>query len=216
MYRTNGRPMARGTIGVHSALALSWILIGSSFALATHLGVIPLILLIEGAGSYIFLYTIILKRRTSMNVFFTAPSVAAPAWFGWYLGGAPLYPVGITMGIIVAIWGPLHLWSIAFTYSKDYERVGVPMFPSLVPENKAIKGILSVLGFLIGFSYILSIWANSGIYIIGVTILNIFLVLAGLKLYKTRTKKASWALFKYTSPYIVLVFSLFLLIFIIK
>jgi protoheme IX farnesyltransferase len=210
MTRTSGRPLVRGTIPVADASFFSWTMLVISGILAVYLGLIPIILLIEGAGSYLLLYTILLKRKTSINVLFTAPSVAAPAWFGWYLGGASLYPVGILMGVLVAIWGPLHLWSIAFAYSKDYERVGVPMFPSMVSRKQAINGILVALALLLASSYLLAIWTNSVWYLVGVSVLNITLMMAGIRLYKTNSNRAGWVLFKLTSPYIILVFLIFM------
>ena len=210
MIRTSGRPLVRGTITVADASFFSWTMLIASTVLAVYLGLIPMILLIEGAGSYLLLYTVLLKRKTSINVLFTAPSVAAPAWLGWYLGGAPLYPVGLVMGAIVAIWGPLHLWSIAFAYSKDYKRVGVPMFPSLVNRKKAINGILIALGSLLGSSYLLALWTDSAWYLTIITALNLILAISGLKLYYSGSNKASWILFKLTSPYILLVFLIFM------
>ncbi|TRO56838.1 protoheme IX farnesyltransferase [Candidatus Bathyarchaeota archaeon] len=211
MVRTGGRPLVRGTITVADASFFSWTMLAASAVLAVYLGLIPVILLVEGAGSYLLLYTVLLKRKTSINVLFTAPSVAAPAWFGWYLGGASLYPVGLVMGALVAIWGPLHLWSIAFAYSKDYERVGVPMFPSLVSRKQAINGILVALGLLLGSSYLLALWADSYWYLAIVTVLNLVLAVTGLKLYKSGSNRAGWVLFKLTSPYIILVFLIFML-----
>jgi protoheme IX farnesyltransferase len=211
MVRTSGRPLVRGTISLYEASFFSWIMLTISVVLAVYLGLIPILLLIEGAGSYLLLYTVFLKRRSSINVLFTAPSVATPAWFGWYLGGAPLYPIGLVMGLLVAIWGPLHLWSIAYVYSKDYERVGVPMFPSIVNRDRAALGIFSVLVLLLSSSYSLAIWINSLFYLIGVTILNLFLLFAGLRFLRSGSNHTGWILFKLTSPYIVLVFLTFML-----
>lgn len=211
MIRTSGRPLVRGTISVADASVFSWTMLATSAVLAVRLGLIPIVLLVEGAGSYLLLYTLLLKRKTSINVLFTAPSVAAPAWFGWYLGGSPLYPVGLIMGLLVAIWGPLHLWSIAFAYSKDYERVGIPMFPSMVSREHAIRGIFAALCLLLGSSYLLALWAVSSWYLIGVSVLNVMLFWAGIRLYQTRSNHAGWVLFKLTSPYIILVFLIFML-----
>ncbi|MBT7912549.1 protoheme IX farnesyltransferase [Candidatus Bathyarchaeota archaeon] len=210
MTRTSGRPLVRGTISLPNASLFSWVTLGLSAILAVYLGVIPLMLLAEGAGSYLLLYTVIFKRKTSVNVLFTAPSVAAPAWFGWYLGGAPLYPVGLVMGALVAIWGTLHLWSIALAFTKDYEKVGIPMFPSMVSRKKAISGVLSAQMLLIASSYSLVLWTDSSLYLIGVTLLNMLMMGAGYKLYKSESNRDGWVLFKLTSPYILLVFLLFM------
>jgi protoheme IX farnesyltransferase len=210
MVRTRGRPLVLGTISPLGALSFGGVTIVVAMGLAISLGALPIILLIEGAGSYILLYSILLKRRTVINVLFTAPSVAAPAWFGWHLGGAPLYPVGLMMGLMVAIWGPLHLWSISFAYEKDYARVGVPMFPSIVPRQVAINGVLVALGLLLGSSYLLVPWAGSLLYSVGVTLINILLVYVGFRLHSEKSNKAGWVLFKLTAPYIILVFILFM------
>jgi len=211
MVRTSGRPLVRGSITVADASLFSWSMLMASGILAVYLGPIPTILLLEGAGSYLLLYTVLFKRKTSINVLFTAPSVAAPAWFGWYLGGAPLIPVGLLMGILVAIWGPLHLWSIAFAYSKDYVKAGVPMLPSQLTREQSIWSILVALGALLGSSYLLAVYANSFFYTVGVSILNTVLTIAGIRLYRSKSNKDGWVLFKLTAPYILLVFLIFML-----
>jgi protoheme IX farnesyltransferase len=114
------------------------------------------------------------------------------------------------MGVLVAIWGPLHLWSISFVFNKDYENVGIPMFPVLVDRDNAIIGVLSALGVLISSSYLLAIWAKTIWYVIGVSILNLVLIISGFKLYFSKRYRDGWILFKLTSPYIILVFLVFL------
>ncbi len=63
---------------------------------------------------------------------------------------------------------------------------------------------------LIGSSYLLIFWTNSNLYLIGVTVLNSILIWAGYRLYNSESNKAGWLLFKLTSPYILLVFLLFM------
>jgi len=205
MARTWGRPLVLGTIGPLGALTFSGVLLLSASVLSLSLGLVPFLLFLEGSVTYLFLYTVLLKRRTSLNVLATAPSVAAPAWFGWYMGGAPLYPVGLLMGFLVAIWGPLHLWSLAYAYSKDYSRAGVPMLPSVVSREKAIRGILATLLVLMASSYLLIPWAKSSAYAVGVSLINVPLGYVGLRFYRERSNKAGWWLFKLTAPYIVVV-----------
>lgn len=211
MARTWGRPLVLGTIGPMGALTFSGVLLVAATMLSLSLGLIPFLLFAEGSLTYLLLYTVLLKRKTSLNVFATAPSVAAPAWFGWYLGGAPLYPVGLMMGLLVAFWGPLHLWSLAFAYSRDYLRAGVPMLPSAMSTSKAIKGILATLFVLIASSYMLTPWAKSPTYSVMVSLINVPLGVAGLRFYLKGSNRAGWWLFKLTAPYIVVVLFSFML-----
>lgn len=210
MTRTLGRPLITGTIGPSGALAFSGALLVASSLVALSLGIVPFLLFLEGAGTYLLLYTVLVKRRTSLNVLATAPSVAAPAWFGWYLGGAQLYPVGLLMGVLVAIWGPIHLWSLAYAYSKDYSRAGVPMFPSVVSNESAVRGIIAALAVLIASSYTLVPWTETLFYPIVVTLINAPLAVAGYRFYRSRTNKAGWWVFKLTAPQIVVVLLAFM------
>ena len=210
MARTWGRPLAMGTVGPTDALTLSIASLISASIISFSLGPVPFLLFLEGTATYLVLYTMILKRRTSLNVLATAPSVAAPAWFGWHMGGAPLYPVGLLTGLLVAIWGPLHLWSLAYAYSKDYAKVGVPMLPAVASQENAVKGILGALVLLMASSYLLIPWTKSAFYTVTVSIVNITLIIVGLRFHRRRTNKAGWWLFKLTAPYIVFILLAFM------
>jgi len=205
MARTWGRPLALGTIQPFNALAFSGVLLAAAAVLSMYLGIMPFLFFLEGSGAYLLLYTVVMKRKTSLNVLATAPSVAAPAWFGWYLGGAPMFPVGWLMGLLVAIWGPLHLWSLAYAYSKDYLRVEVPMFTVVASSEEAVRGIFVALSCLILSSYLLVPWTSSATYVLLVTLLNAPLAAAGIQFYRKRTKRSGWLLFKLSAPYIVVV-----------
>ena len=210
MARTSGRPLVLGSIPPLSALAFSLALMAAAGLIALWLGPTSVLILIEGAGSYLVIYSMFLKRRSMWNVLANAPSVAAPAWFGWYMGGAPLFPIGFLMGGLVAIWGPLHLWSLAYAFKKDYLRVGVPMLSTVLPEDKAIKGIQVALAAMIASSYLLTLWTSSFTYIVGVTALNIPLIIIGRNLGRDKHGKAAWWLFKLSAPYIILLFLVFM------
>jgi protoheme IX farnesyltransferase len=211
MTRTWGRPLVVGTVGQWGAITFSGVLLTTAFVLSLYLGPIPLFLFVEGAGFYLLIYTILLKRRTKWNILATAPSVAAPTWFGWYMGGAPLYPVGMLMGLLVAIWGPLHLWSLSYAYSRDYSRAGVPMIPTIIPQGKAVWSILAALAIMVSSSYLIIPWTKSPVYALGISLINVPLLVTGFRFYKERTKKAGWWLFKMTAPYIILVLTLFMI-----
>lgn len=210
MTRTLGRPLVTGAVGMTGALTFSGTLLGAAALIALYLGAVPFLLFLEGAGTYLILYTVLMKRRTSLNVFATAPSVAAPAWFGWYLGGAPLYPVGVILGALVAIWGPIHLWSLAYAYSKDYDKTSVPMFPSVVSKDSAVVGIVVALAVLIISSYALLPWTSTLFYPLCVTFINVPLAIAGYKFYMTKTNRAGWWIFKLTAPQIIVVLLAFM------
>ena len=210
MARTSGRPLVLGSIHPQSALVFSLAMIAAAGAIALWLGPTSVLILVEGAGSYLVLYSMFLKRRSMWNVIANAPSVAAPAWFGWYMGGAPLLPIGLLLGALVAIWGPLHLWSLAYAFKKDYLRVGVPMLSTVLPDDRAVKGIQVALAAMIASSYLLTPWAGRITYVVGVTALNVPLIIIGRKLGGDNPRKTAWWLFKLSAPYIILLFLVFM------
>jgi protoheme IX farnesyltransferase len=209
MARTRRRPLPKGNIRPNRALVFSLILLVPASALSLSFGATSFLLItVVGAGTYIIIYTLFTKRRTSLNVLTVAPSVAAPAWFGWLIGGAPFNLEAFALGLLIAIWGPLHLWSIAYSFSNDYRLCGVPMLPTVISSRKAVHSITTALVALISFSYLLSL-SRSMIYTIVVTLVNIPLILAGVRFYKEPSNIASWKLFKITAPYIILVLIVF-------
>lgn len=210
MARTSGRPLVLGSILPNSALAFSLAMMAAAAVIAFWLGPTSVLILVEGAGSYLLLYSMFLKRRSIWNVIANAPSVAAPVWFGWYMGSAPLFPIGLLMGGLVAIWGPLHLWSLAYAFRKDYLRVGVPMLTTALPDDKAVKGIQAALIVMVASSYLLTPWAGSLLYVAIVTAMNIPLLVIGCNLSGDNPRKSAWRLFKLSAPYIVLLFSAFM------
>ena len=210
MVRTLGRPLVLGTIEPSGALWFGGVMLVAASVLSLSLGLFPFVLFLEGCVTYLVLYTGLLKRRSRLNVFATAPSVAAPAWFGWYMGGAPFYPLGLLVGCLVAVWGPLHLWSLSYAYSRDYSDVGVPMFPVTVSPGRGVLSIVVAAGLLVAASYALVPWTNTPVYTVGVSALNGLLVFVALRFCRSMSRRDGWLLFKVTAPYIVVVLLLFM------
>jgi protoheme IX farnesyltransferase len=114
------------------------------------------------------------------------------------------------MGLLVALWGPIHLWSLAYAYSDDYSKADVPMLPSVVSEENASRGVLVALAVLITSSYTLMPWTTSTFYPLAITVVNLLIGVAGVKFYLERSLKAGWWIFKLTAPHIVIVFLAFM------
>jgi len=203
MTRTQRRPLPSGKIKTKDALVFSMLLICISFILASFLGYLSTFFLILGLFSYIMLYTILLKRRSVLNVFATAPAIAAPVWFGWLMGRGTLDLQGILMSFLIMLWGPLHLWSLATTFAKDYKKIRIPMLPSKVGIKKACWYVL-VLSIALSFTSILIFFLGyyGLVYLIGATSLNTILIFLSVNAILHPTSKRSWFVYKYSAPYI--------------
>ena len=204
MARTMRRPIPSGKIKPKLALSFSLSLILISLVAAYSADTIAFSLLIIGLLSYIVAYTIIAKRRTALNIVTVLPSIACPVWGGWWIGRGILDFEGFMLGVVVMSWGILHLWALSFAFSKDYMKVNIPMLPAVVGRSKAKWHITISSIILIALTLTMSIYV-SPIYTFSASILGIVLLYLIVKFIITPTPRRAWLIYKYTSPYILLV-----------
>ncbi|KYH37825.1 MAG: protoheme IX farnesyltransferase, partial [Candidatus Bathyarchaeota archaeon B23] len=207
MTRTRRRPLPRGAVRPRDALILSLSLLLAAPLLAllpTPGASYPLLLYLAGVSIYILLYTLLLKRRSRLNILAVAPSAATPVWYGWMLGGAPFDLRPLLLGLISSLWTLPHLWSLAYAYARDYRRGGVPMLPAVSRGAVAVRVILLSLIALLASSLALIPLSNSPIYPASALSLCLLLSYLALRFYLEPSGRRAWRLFKATSPYILL------------
>ncbi len=206
MYRTRRRPIPSGKIRPELALAFGSILSSISLVISIYLGIIPLVIFLSGFSSYVVVYSLLMKRRLALNVIFTAPAVASPVWFGWWSAVGKLDISGFLVGLSVAFWGILHFWSLTVVFSRDYSRVNVPVLVLRVRRELARWHIFISAVILLLYSFLLSLILDCGIiYLAIITPPSIYLgFLSYLFLIEGRSKYV-WRLFKFTTPYIIIV-----------
>jgi len=211
MRRTQGRRTAIGVFGNMKTFVLGFLLIFASAGLSVSLGPVPFTLFVFGVMFYLGIYTYLMKRKTAFNVFATFPSIASPALLGWYLGGSPLFPVGVIITMLISVWGPLHLWTLSFAFSNDYKKVEIPMLASKMTPKEASRLIVLTLLAQVAASYLLLVSSKSLIYLIGVSMINIVILYYGYEFYKVNTISRAYRIFKLTAPYIVAVLTVFMI-----
>jgi protoheme IX farnesyltransferase len=117
--------------------------------------------ILSGFVSYSFLYTLVLKRRTSWNIVIGGIAGSFPALAGWSAVNTPYSAVSIFVAIIVFLWTPTHFWTLAMKYKDDYSRANIPMLPAVADEKFAINAIILNTTILIAFS-LLPVAVNMG------------------------------------------------------
>lgn len=142
MKRTSWRPVASkkiepnrallfGITSVVASLLISWLLINPFTAF----------MILLGALSYVFLYTMYLKPRTEMNIVIGGIAGVFPALAGWSAATGTVGIMAVLIGGIVFLWTPPHFWGLATKYREDYRLAGYPM----LPVNKDIKGTVRAI-----------------------------------------------------------------------
>jgi len=94
-----------------------------------------------GAFVYGVVYTIVLKRRTWLNIVIGGLSGSFAVLAGAAAVDPSLAPAPIILAVVLFLWTPPHFWSLAFVYRDDYRRAGVPMLPVVVDERVAARVI---------------------------------------------------------------------------
>jgi len=211
MNRTRHRPIPSGRITPRAALRFGLALVAISIILSFTLNLLSVLWMALGVLDNVGVYSLLLKRRSALNILLGGFSGGLPVLFGWSaatpgpIGSISLLP--ILMAGLVFLWIPIHIWFLAVTYRADYAKVGVPMLPVVIGSVPAIR--LIVIFSMIFFPF------SIGVYLLGhfrlvyglVALAGGLVILVGSVwvLYKP-TEMNAWKMFKITSPYLFLLF----------
>jgi protoheme IX farnesyltransferase len=206
MNRTKHREVPSGKISIFHAQTFGLVLIVLSIILSLVLDYYFLIFLSVGLVSYLIVYTITLKRHHILNVLSAGPAVASPVWIGWVIGRGYLDFAGFLTGVLVMIWGPFHLWSLAAVYSEDYRRASVPMLTSTISSEKSNWYLLLVVIVMSSGSFSLYFLGYYEIiYLLGLIIMNsLLLVITSLAVIKS-SGRYNWLRYKFSAPYMIII-----------
>lgn len=143
MKRTARRPLARATVPTRHALVFGLVLTVGSFAwLWWTTNLLSGVLAVATIAFYVFVYTLLLKRRTSQNVVWGGAAGCMPVMIGWSAVTGTISWPALVMFAIIFFWTPPHTWALAMRYKEDYEAAGVPMLPVVATERQVTKQIL--------------------------------------------------------------------------
>ena len=122
-------------------------------ALAIKVNWLAAALLALTIAIYMPLYTMVLKRSTSLNIVIGGAAGALPPVIGWAAATGSLSAGPIAMFLIIFLWTPPHFWALALCRSGDYERVGVPMLPNVVGAGATCRQIVAYSVLLVAASF---------------------------------------------------------------
>jgi protoheme IX farnesyltransferase len=143
MKRTARRPLARATVPTRHALVFGLVLsVGSFFWLWWTTNLLSGVLAIVTILFYVFVYTLLLKRRTSQNVVWGGAAGCMPVMIGWSAVTGTIQWPALVMFAIIFFWTPPHTWALAMRYKDDYAAAGVPMLPVVATELQVTRQIL--------------------------------------------------------------------------
>lgn len=214
MIRTRNRPLVTGSISPRNGLLLGLALVSFSVMLLIVFGkFISAALITLGIADNVIVYSYLLKRRTPWSVILGGFSGGFPVLVGWYTVTASFSILPWFLFALVVVWIPVHIWSLAYHYKEDYENAGIPMLPVVYSEKTSAVCISSSAVLLILLSVMPYFFGeSSAVYLLVVAILSAPLLILAALFMKKRNLRNSFNLFKYSSPYIAVVFTLFMIL----
>lgn len=206
MDRTKKRPLVRGTISPFFAFYSGIILIISGIILA-YIFVNALTSFFIFLATVIYMLYTFLKKRTSLNVIIGGFAGNCTAWGGWAAATGSFNFFAFLLGMLIYFWTNPHIWALALKRNDDYIRANIKMLTAIPDEKKAAKYIaissipLPIISLLISY-----VGSFSLIYIICSSILNAIFFIIIAKILYNPTKRNTWILFKFSTPYLALLF----------
>ena len=135
MARTKGRPIVTGDVSARAAFVFAWILGISSIALLWVVAnALAAMLSLAAILFYVFIYTMLLKRRTEQNIVWGGIAGCFPVLIGWSAVTGSLSIEPWILFLIVFVWTPAHYWPLSLRYVDDYAAASVPMLSVLRPR----------------------------------------------------------------------------------
>lgn len=208
MGRTSQRPIPKGEVSPEQALVFGLGMV--SVSLVVSLLFLPLLatfFIMLGAGIYVLFYTAYLKPRTTLNIVLGGSAGSCAPLAGWAAATGQASLAAWLMALLVFVWTPSHFWGLAMRAVGDYSKVGIPMLPVVVGEKRAAQYIALNTFLLVPLSLVFVPLRMFGLVYLAIAgALGLGLILVDVKLAFNPTKSQAWTAFKFSSPYLAIVF----------
>lgn len=211
MDRTKDRPIPSGRISPRNALIFGLILTTIALIFSCLINLWVFLLMVFGLFDNIIVYSKWLKRRNQANIILGGFSGGVPALIGYVTVTTQNLEIGLVMAGLVFFWIPTHIWSLALHVRKDYQKAKIPMLPVVCEEKRAVRVIAGTTLIMVLFSILPFFFNQFGqIYLITASLFGAIMMGLSLWLLLKPTEKASWTVFKFSSPYLTAVFIAFM------
>jgi heme o synthase len=91
---------------------------------------------------YVFVYTMVLKRRTASNIVIGGAAGCFPVLVGWAAVTGRVGWPAVVLFAVIFFWTPPHFWALAMKFRDDYAAASVPMLPVVAAAGVVARKIL--------------------------------------------------------------------------
>jgi protoheme IX farnesyltransferase len=211
MGRTKNRPLVTGQLSSLQAKVFATVLgVVSVLWLGFFVNWLSAGLALAAELFYIFIYTLLLKRRTSQNIVWGGAAGAMPVLIGFSAVTNSLSWSAAALFLIIFLWTPPHYWPLSIKYKDDYQAAGVPMLPVVANPNRVALEIVIYSYAMVLSTFLLIPIAPMGLIYTAVAVLGgaWFIFEAHLLLKKTKAgiEKNPMRLFHISISYLTVLF----------
>ena len=208
MERTRKRPIPSGRIHPPER-ALYWglLLTAISLALAWTISPLVFVLALVGFADNVLIYSLLLKRRSALNIILGGFSGGIPVLSAWAAVRGEIDLAALLIAAVVVLWIPNHIWNLAIFHAEDYKKVRVPMLPAIVSLEKTTRCTMATVVLMYVLSIALYFVADLGpIYLFTALVFGLFITVSNFLLALHPSREKSWLMFKLSSPYLFVLF----------
>lgn len=204
MRRTHLRALpAMRIVPARKALVWSLLLIAAALAISWFLDPLCFVFgLVGTAAASVF-------RKRVMCVIQGGIAGCAPVLIGYVAVTHQLDLTILFLCVLIAVWIPLHVWSVMIANREDYLQAGVVYFPVSWQVRDAIK-VLMVLALML-YAASIALWAVGGlgwVYFAVANVMGIVMVYANYHLLKSGATQDAWRVYKLSAfPYLGVMFT---------
>ncbi len=210
MNRTKLRPIpSRRIYPPEKALLYGLSLAALSITISYIISPLVVALMVFGLADNIIIYSRILKRRNPISIVLGGFSGGVPAAIGFFAVPqvSKSWIIGLVLASLVVLWIPTHIWSLALRVREDYARAKIPMLPVVVSEKIAVRCIGSTSVLMVFFTLLPSVTEAFGaLYLVTAVVFGGIMLALNLWLIARPSKAKAWTVFKFSSPYLALMF----------
>ena len=141
-----------------------------------------------------------LWRKTITCTFFGIIAGCSPVLIGWFAFSTEFNITILLICVMVALWIPVHVWSVIVAKKEEYTAAGLAYFPINLSTRKIIAAIFVMTCLLLVVSVLLYIFRLFGmIYLIPALVLGGIMFASTLRLLMNRSPTLSWKVYKLSS-----------------
>ena len=209
MRRTRHRPVPSNDIGAFYASAVGmFFIILSILIMFQWTNLLASILMMVAAAVYVFVYTIVLKRRSWNNIVIGGAAGAFPPLIGATAVSGEITAIGLYMFGFIFFWTPPHFWTLSILLKDDYADAKIPMLSVVACLRDTTVQIALYVMLLIVFSWLPVVAGYAGLtFAFSSSILGVFWLQKIRLMFKEPSSKNTLSTYKFSLLHLALAVS---------